>query len=200
MSSRPKSCSAASACRCPRGKWPLRPRRPPQAFRSARQPKAVIKAQIHAGGRGKAGGVKLMSSADEARDIRRPAARQTAGDASDRARGPRGAPRLCRGGEPGRARALPRHGGRSQGGGGRGNREHRGRHGDRRGRGQDARKDPHRSGRPAARDGAVPGAPHRVRAGAEGQAGRPVRDPARRALPRLRRDRRLARRDQPAGA
>jgi len=33
------------------------------------QPKAVIKAQIHAGGRGKAGGVKVISSASEARDF-----------------------------------------------------------------------------------------------------------------------------------
>ncbi len=32
-------------------------------------PKAVIKVQIHAGGRGKAGGVKVISSANEARDF-----------------------------------------------------------------------------------------------------------------------------------
>jgi len=37
------------------------------AFKALGQPKAVIKAQIHAGGRGKAGGVKMVSSADEAR-------------------------------------------------------------------------------------------------------------------------------------
>jgi succinyl-CoA synthetase beta subunit len=37
------------------------------AFTALGQPKAVVKAQIHAGGRGKAGGVKLVSSADEAR-------------------------------------------------------------------------------------------------------------------------------------
>ncbi|HTR61872.1 MAG TPA: ADP-forming succinate--CoA ligase subunit beta [Candidatus Binataceae bacterium] len=37
------------------------------AFKALGQPKAVVKAQIHAGGRGKAGGVKLVSSADEAR-------------------------------------------------------------------------------------------------------------------------------------
>ncbi|HLQ37931.1 MAG TPA: ATP-grasp domain-containing protein, partial [Planctomycetota bacterium] len=30
---------------------------------------AVVKAQIHAGGRGKAGGVKLVRSADEARKV-----------------------------------------------------------------------------------------------------------------------------------
>ena len=39
------------------------------AFELLGQPKAVIKAQIHAGGRGKAGGVKLISSAAEARDF-----------------------------------------------------------------------------------------------------------------------------------
>jgi succinyl-CoA synthetase beta subunit len=37
-----------------------------QAFVSLGAPKAVVKAQIHAGGRGKAGGVKLVSSAAEA--------------------------------------------------------------------------------------------------------------------------------------
>jgi succinyl-CoA synthetase beta subunit len=37
------------------------------AFTALGQPKAVIKVQIHAGGRGKAGGVKVISSADEAR-------------------------------------------------------------------------------------------------------------------------------------
>jgi succinyl-CoA synthetase beta subunit len=39
------------------------------AFKALGQPKAVVKVQIHAGGRGKAGGVKLLSSADEARDF-----------------------------------------------------------------------------------------------------------------------------------
>jgi succinyl-CoA synthetase beta subunit len=40
-----------------------------KAFESLGHPKAVIKAQIHAGGRGKAGGVKLISSAAEAREF-----------------------------------------------------------------------------------------------------------------------------------
>jgi succinyl-CoA synthetase beta subunit len=40
-----------------------------EAFTALGQPKAVIKAQIHAGGRGKAGGVKLISSAEEAREF-----------------------------------------------------------------------------------------------------------------------------------
>src|ERR1700693_2089998 len=39
------------------------------AFTALGLPKAVIKAQIHAGGRGKAGGVKLITSAAEARDF-----------------------------------------------------------------------------------------------------------------------------------
>jgi succinyl-CoA synthetase beta subunit len=39
------------------------------AFEMLGQPKAVIKAQIHAGGRGKAGGVKVISSAGEAREF-----------------------------------------------------------------------------------------------------------------------------------
>jgi len=39
------------------------------AFRALGQPRAVVKVQIHAGGRGKAGGVKLVSSADEAREF-----------------------------------------------------------------------------------------------------------------------------------
>ncbi|HYC76415.1 MAG TPA: ADP-forming succinate--CoA ligase subunit beta [Planctomycetota bacterium] len=39
-----------------------------EAFRRLGAPLAVVKAQIHAGGRGKGGGVKLVRSADEARD------------------------------------------------------------------------------------------------------------------------------------
>jgi succinyl-CoA synthetase beta subunit len=38
-----------------------------KAFTALGQSKAVVKVQIHAGGRGKAGGVKVVSSADEAR-------------------------------------------------------------------------------------------------------------------------------------
>jgi succinyl-CoA synthetase beta subunit len=39
------------------------------AFTALGQPKAVVKAQIHAGGRGKAGGVKLLTNATEVRDF-----------------------------------------------------------------------------------------------------------------------------------
>ena len=40
-----------------------------KAFDALGLPKAIVKVQIHAGGRGKAGGVKLVSSAGEARDF-----------------------------------------------------------------------------------------------------------------------------------
>jgi succinyl-CoA synthetase beta subunit len=40
-----------------------------KAFENLGMPKAVVKVQIHAGGRGKAGGVKMVSSANEARDF-----------------------------------------------------------------------------------------------------------------------------------
>jgi succinyl-CoA synthetase beta subunit len=40
-----------------------------RAFTDLGGPLAVVKAQIHAGGRGKAGGVKLVRSADEARQV-----------------------------------------------------------------------------------------------------------------------------------
>src|SRR4051794_33067635 len=38
------------------------------AFKKFKQPMCVVKAQVYAGGRGKAGFVKLVKSADEARD------------------------------------------------------------------------------------------------------------------------------------
>ncbi len=40
-----------------------------KAFTELDEPLAVVKAQIHAGGRGKAGGVKLVKSADEAKSV-----------------------------------------------------------------------------------------------------------------------------------
>jgi succinyl-CoA synthetase beta subunit len=53
----------------PKGQPASTPDEAAAAFRALGQPKAVIKAQIHAGGRGKAGGVKLIGSAEEARDF-----------------------------------------------------------------------------------------------------------------------------------
>src|SRR5215469_13744491 len=51
----------------PKGQPASTPDEAAKAFEALGQPRAVVKAQIHAGGRGKAGGVKLVSSADEAR-------------------------------------------------------------------------------------------------------------------------------------
>jgi len=53
----------------PKGQPAETPDAAAKAFEALGQPKAVVKAQIHAGGRGKAGGVKLVSSAGEARDF-----------------------------------------------------------------------------------------------------------------------------------
>jgi len=53
----------------PRG---LVARSPEEAYQAAKElgtDVVVVKAQIHAGGRGKGGGVKLAKSADEAREI-----------------------------------------------------------------------------------------------------------------------------------
>jgi len=53
----------------PKGQPATTPDEAAAAFRALGQPKAVIKVQIHAGGRGKAGGVKIISSAEEAREF-----------------------------------------------------------------------------------------------------------------------------------
>src|SRR5579872_5374260 len=53
----------------PKGQPASTPEEAAAAFKALGQPKAVIKAQIHAGGRGKTGGVKLIGSAEEARDF-----------------------------------------------------------------------------------------------------------------------------------
>ena len=53
----------------PKGESASSPEEAAKAFEALGQPKAVIKVQIHAGGRGKAGGVKVVSSAGEAREF-----------------------------------------------------------------------------------------------------------------------------------
>src|SRR5215467_11115657 len=53
----------------PKGNPASTPDEAAEAFEALGQPRAIVKAQIHAGGRGKAGGVKLLSSAQEARDF-----------------------------------------------------------------------------------------------------------------------------------
>lgn len=53
----------------PKGQPATTPDEAAAAFTALGQSRAVVKAQIHAGGRGKAGGVKLLGSAAEARDF-----------------------------------------------------------------------------------------------------------------------------------
>jgi succinyl-CoA synthetase beta subunit len=53
----------------PKGQAASTPEEAASAFKALGKPTAVVKAQIHAGGRGKAGGVKLLSSAEEAREF-----------------------------------------------------------------------------------------------------------------------------------
>jgi succinyl-CoA synthetase beta subunit len=53
----------------PKGQPATTPDEAARVFEAVGQPRAVVKAQIHAGGRGKAGGVKLVSNANEAREF-----------------------------------------------------------------------------------------------------------------------------------
>ena len=68
-----------------------------EAARRLGGPVWVVKAQIHAGGRGKAGGVKLVRSEEEVAAAARELLGQESGHASDRPRRPRGQAGLCRG-------------------------------------------------------------------------------------------------------
>ena len=68
----PGPCSRAPACRSRPGRWratPTRPGRRRPAFLADGADGVVIKAQVLVGGRGKAGGVKLARTADEAADV-----------------------------------------------------------------------------------------------------------------------------------
>ena len=65
-------------------------RTPEEAYHAAKElgtDVVVVKAQIHAGGRGKGGGVKLAKSADEARENREANAGNETGHASNRSGG-----------------------------------------------------------------------------------------------------------------
>jgi succinyl-CoA synthetase beta subunit len=53
----------------PKGQFATTPDEAAGAFTALGQPKAVVKAQIHAGGRGKAGGVKLLTGASDVREF-----------------------------------------------------------------------------------------------------------------------------------
>ena len=55
--------------RTQRGHLAVTPEQAEAAFRELGGPLAVVKAQIHAGGRGKGGGAKLVRSAQEAKEV-----------------------------------------------------------------------------------------------------------------------------------
>ena len=157
----------------------------------------VVKAQIHAGGRGKAGGVRLARTEDE---VRAAADAILGATLVTKQTGPEG--RLVRRllVEEGVAIArelyvsfiIDRSTGRPDV-----HRERRRGHGHRGGGGGDAREDPHRDGGPGDGDAALPGPPARLRARLRGP-GLPERDEVpHRALPRLRGARRQPGGDQP---
>ena len=157
----------------------------------------VVKAQIHAGGRGKGGGVKVAKDAAEAARARRQDPRHDAGHAPDRAGRPHRAAAADRRDAAHRARTVPRHRARPRAGQAGVHGVGRGRHGDRRGRRQDAGADPEgddRAGpglsafqaRKLAFGIGIPAGQRERRGGGHDGAGQG-----------LRRDGRLARRDQP---
>ena len=160
----------------------------------------VVKAQIHAGGRGKGGGVKVAKGAAAARDAAREDPRHAAGHPPDRAEGKKVQAPAGRAGGRHRARALPRHGRRSRHRARHGDGVDRRRHGDRGGRRQDAGEDPARGGRPGrsawrrTRRASSPSA-----SGCTARRRRTSTELLATALSRVRRDRLLAGRDQPAG-
>ena len=156
----------------------------------------VVKAQIHAGGRGKGGGVKIAKSAEEAGRAGVQDAGHEAGHAPDRARRQEGPAAADRRDAAHRARALSRHRARPRQ---RAQRLHgigRGRHGDRRGRGQRSQR--HHQGAHRARHGhaALPGAQDRLPARARRQVHQRRGEVHDGAGTRRRRHRRLAGRDQ----
>ena len=159
---------------------------------------SVVKAQIHAGGRGKGGGVKVVKSAEEAERV---AGELLGMQLVTHQTGPGGTERLARAGRgrsADRARALFRHAHRSlvtqpRGHGQLGGwRRHRG------SGGEDAASHHQGSVDPGGRAHAVPGAQDRVRHRSRGPADSAGRQAAHRALSGVHRQRRVAHRDQPA--
>ena len=131
----------------------------------------AVKAQIHAGARGKAGGIKIVQ--DLSRGARRGGepARQAAGHHPDRPRRQAGAAGLYRGGRAVRPRALSRLRARPQS---RAHPRHRlaaRRHGDRGDRQDRARGHPPGGGRAGGGPAGLPGARARLPAWPQHQAG-----------------------------
>ena len=159
----------------------------------------VVKAQIHAGGRGKGGGVKLAKNPDEAVADR--AGRCSGMTLVTHQTGPEGrvvSRVLDRGGHADRARAVLQHPARPRRDAPDHHGERRRRHGHRGSRREDAGEDHPRARRSGDRPHPVPDPQDRVRARARGRAGPEGVEADDGRLRRVRRHRRLARRDQPA--
>src|SRR5437764_3464115 len=73
----------------PRGHAAFSPEQAVKAARELGTPVVVVKAQIHAGGRGKAGGVKVLKSAEDD-DVKREASRLLGSTLVTHQTGPRG--------------------------------------------------------------------------------------------------------------
>ena len=105
----------------------------------------VVKAQIHAGGRGKGGGVKVAKTRADAEAAVKQDLRHAAGHAADRPRGQEGPAPARRAGPRDRARVLPRHAARPRDRPRHGDGVDRGRHGHRGGRREAPGEDPQAS-------------------------------------------------------
>ena len=158
----------------------------------------VVKAQIHAGGRGKGGGVKVVKSADEARQMAEQILGMTLVTYQTGPRGQRVRAGPRRAGARDQARVVSRHRARSLDGKARPDGQPGGRRRDREGRRGDARPHLpriHRSGGGTRR---LPDAQARLRARPRRAADRPGVEVHVGGLGRVSRHRRLAHRDRPA--
>ena len=149
MSIRRKACCRNSASPCRKAASLTRRKKPRRSRKGSAVPVYVVKAQIHAGGRGAGhfadnpsgkGGVRVVKSTRGCRQGRRRDARPCAGDQADRPQGPRGQAHLCRGRLRHQARALSRHADRPQDLAHHHDGLDRRRHGDRGGRGASTRR------------------------------------------------------------
>ena len=131
----------ASACRCRAAIPPSRVHEATEAAQKLGGPVWVVKAQIHAGGRGKGGGVKLARSLDEVKTLAGQILGMQLEDAPDRPAGPEGAPPADRGRRRHQEGVLRRRAHRPRDAEGRDDGLERRRHGHRGGGARHARED-----------------------------------------------------------
>ena len=148
----------------PRGEMVTSPEQAREVATKLGTPVVVVKAQIHAGGRGKAGGVKLARSADEAAQLASKILGMTLVTPQTGPGGRVVKRLLVEEGPRHQARALPQHPGgpRRRSAGHHGQR--RGRHGDRRSRARKSRRDSARAHSARRRFAALSGAQAGLRA------------------------------------